>query len=448
MVKNMVRKRVVIVGAGGRDLHNFNMVFKYDPSVEVVAFLFTQIPGVEFRRCPQVFAGEGYPNGIPIYPLDTLPNIVKTFNVDEVVLSLSDLTYEELGKIISFILLTGCDFKIIGLRNTMLDSVKPVIAVTATKTGAGKSTISRAIVKELIGRKLKVSVVRHPMVYKDIEKNLVQIFKSLEDLDKHDLTVEEREEFEPHLELGASVLAGSDYRKILVEAEKLGDVILWDGGNNDWPFFRPWYWVTVTDALRPGIEVGTYPGEINIRLADVVIITKVSVAQPEHVRTIVENIEKVNPNAKIVKADMDVSVDNPNALSGKKVVVVEDAPTVTHGGAPYGAGYIAAKKYGAEVVDPRKYSLGIFKSIYEQYPHIGPVVPSLGYTEKQLKELENLLNTVEADIVLLATPAKIEKILRLTKPVVRVSWELKIVEGPTIKDIVDEFLSRREPKQI
>ncbi|MCC6016080.1 MAG: cyclic 2,3-diphosphoglycerate synthase [Desulfurococcaceae archaeon] len=444
----MAKRRVVIVGAGGRDLHNFNMVFKNNPEIEVVAFLFTQIPGVEFRRCPSVFAGENYPNGIPIYPIDMLPNVVKFFGVDEVVLSLSDLMYDELGKLLSYILSTGCSFRILGFRETMLDSVKPVLAVTATKTGAGKSTVSRVFVKELVGRGLKVAVVRHPMVYGDIEQNLVQVFRSLDDLDRYRLTVEEREEYEPHLELGAVVLAGIDYRKVLVEAEKVGNVILWDGGNNDWPFFRPWYWVTVTDATRPGIEVKAFPGEVNLRLADTVIITKVGSAKQEDIEKIINNIKIVNPSAKIVKADMEVKIDKPNLVAGKRVVVVEDAPTVTHGGSQYGAGYVAAKKYGAEVVDPKKYAVGVIKKIYEDYPHIGPVVPSLGYTEKQLKDLETTINNIDADVVILATPAKIEKLIKINKPIVRVSWELTIIEGPSIKDLVDEFLSRKEPKTI
>jgi predicted GTPase len=444
----MAKRRVVIVGAGGRDLHNFNMVFKNNPEIEVVAFLFTQIPGVEFRRCPSVFAGENYPNGIPIYPIDMLPNVVKFFGVDEVVLSLSDLMYDELGKLLSYILSTGCSFRILGFRETMPDSVKPVLAVTATKTGAGKSTVSRVFVKELVGRGLKVAVVRHPMVYGDIEQNLVQVFRSLDDLDRYRLTVEEREEYEPHLELGAVVLAGIDYRKVLVEAEKVGNVILWDGGNNDWPFFRPWYWVTVTDATRPGIEVKAFPGEVNLRLADTVIITKVGSAKQEDIEKIINNIKIVNPSAKIVKADMEVKIDKPNLVAGKRVVVVEDAPTVTHGGSQYGAGYIAAKKYGAEVVDPKKYAIGVIKKIYEDYPHIGPVIPSLGYTEKQLKDLETTINNIDADVVILATPAKIEKLIKINKPIVRVSWELTIIEGPSIKDLVDEFLSRKEPKTI
>ncbi|MEM4514113.1 MAG: cyclic 2,3-diphosphoglycerate synthase [Ignisphaera sp.] len=444
----MTKKKVVVIGAGGRDLHNFNIALKNNPEVEVVAFLFTQIPGIGSRRCPPAFTGEKYPGGIPIYSIDMLPNIVKTYGVEEVILSLSDLTYEELGKIISYVISVGCDFKILGLRSTMLDSVKPVIAVTATKTGAGKSTISRVIVKELMSRGIKTAVVRHPMVYGDIEQSLVQVFRSIEDLDKYKLTVEEREELEPHLELGVAVLLGVNYTKIILEAERIGDVILWDGGNNDWPFFRPWYWITVTDSMRPGIEVGTFPGEVNIRMSDAVIITKVSSASSDNTKRIVDNIRKINPSAHIVKAELAVKVDKPELVVRKRVIVVEDAPTVTHGNAPYGAGYIAAKKYNAEIVNPKKYAVGIFKNIYEQYPHIDSVVPSLGYTEEQLKHLEQMLNEIDADAVLIATPAKLDRILSINKPIVRVTWDLIVVEGPTIKDLMDEFLSRQGPKQI
>ncbi|MEM4848805.1 MAG: GTPase, partial [Ignisphaera sp.] len=407
----MVKKKVVIIGAGGRDLHNFNVALKNDPEVEVVAFLFTQIPGVRFRRCPPTFAGEKYLEGIPIYSLDMLPNIVKTYGIEEVILSLSDLTYEELGKIISYVISTGCDFKILGLRSTMIDSIRPVIAVTATKTGAGKSTVSRAIVRELMSRGVKTVVVRHPMVYGDIEQNLIQVFKDIKDLDKYRLTIEEREEIEPHLELGATVLVGVDYTKIILEAEKIGDAILWDGGNNDWPFFRPWYWITVTDGMRPGIEVNAYPGEVNIRMSNAVIITKIGSASLESIEKIINNIKRVNPSAHIVKADLAVKVDKPELITGKRVIIVEDAPTVTHGSAPYGAGYIAAKKYNAEIVNPKKYAIGVFKQIYEQYPHIDSVIPSLGYTEEQLRYLEQMLNEIDADAILIATPVKLEKIL-------------------------------------
>lgn len=446
-MKHLTR-RVVVIGAGGRDLHNFITVLKRDPGIEVVAFLFTQIPGGEFRRVPGSIAGEKYFAGIPIYPLDMLPNIVRFHGVDEAILCLIDLTYEELGRIISYVLSTGCSFRILGLRETMLESIKPVIAVTATKTGAGKSTVSKAIAQELRRRGLNVSIVRHPMIYRDVESQVIQVFKSLEDLDRYDVTVEEREEIEPHLELGASVLLGADYAKILVEAEKLGDVILWDGGNNDWPFYRPWYWITVTDGTRPGIEIGAYPGEVNIRLADAIVITKIGETEEDKINKIVDNVRKINKEAHIVKADFVVHVDNPNAISGKKVVVVEDAPTVTHGGAPYGAGYVAAKKFGAIVVDPRSYAVGHVKKIYETYTNIGPVLPSLGYTQQQLRDLEETINRIPADAVVMGTPARIERVIKINKPVVRAFWHMRIVEGPSIEALIDEFLSRTSPKNV
>jgi len=445
-VINLPRK-VVVIGAGGRDFHNFITVLRKDPSVEVVAFLFTQIPGAEIRRVSREVAGDRYPAGIPIYPLEMLPNIVKFYGVDEAILSFSDLTYDELGNVISHVLSTGCSFRILGLKETMLDSTKPVIAVTATKTGAGKSTVSKAIVEELRKRGLRVSVVRHPMIYRD-STPLVQVFKDLNDLNASSLTIEEREEVEPHLKIGAPVLLGVDYTKILVEAEKLGDVILWDGGNNDWPFYRPWYWVAVTDATRPGIEVGAFPGEVNIRLADAIILTKVGEASKENIDRIVKNIRKINSNAHIVKADFVVNVDKPDMVSGKKVIVVEDAPTVTHGGAAYGAGYVAAKRFGAEVVDPRKYAVGYLRKVYEQYPGMGPVIPSMGYSLQQLRDLEQTINSIDADAVIIATPTDLEKVIKINKPVVKVFWQLKIVEGPSIEDLINEFLSRSSPKSI
>jgi predicted GTPase len=435
-------RKVIILGAGGRDFHNFNVIFRNSSKYKVVAFVVTQIPGIEYRRYPPSLAGAFYPEGIPIYPLSELPSLVTRYGVDEVVLSFSDLTYDELGKILSLVLSLGCDFRILGPRSTMLESVKPVLAVTAVKTGAGKSTISRALVLELMKRGLRVAVVRHPMAYGDIEKKSVMSFSSTEDLNRYELTIEEREEIEPHLKIGAVVLLGVDYGKVLLEAERMGDVILWDGGNNDWPFFRPTYMVVAVDAMRPGLEVSTFPGEVNVRIADAVIITKVGQAHREDVERIAKNIRAINSRAHIVKADMEVEVVGEEPISGKRVVVVEDFPTVTHGGAPYGAGYVAAKKHNAIVVDPRPYAVGFLKRIYEEYPHIGPVVPSAGYTRDQLNDLEKTLNSVNADVIINASPSSIARSLKLNKPVVNVVWSLKVVEGPTVPELVDEFLAR------
>ncbi len=440
-------RKVIIMGAGGRDFHNFNVVFRDNPEYEVVAFTATQIPGISGRRYPPELAGKLYPNGIPIISERELMKLVRDHGVDEVVLAYSDLLYNDVGRILSAVLASGADFRILGPRETMLPSSKPVIAVTAVRTGAGKSTVSRAIVRELKSRNLKVVVVRHPMAYaRDLVKAAVERFEKPEDFDKYELTIEEREEYEPYLKMSVVVYAGVDYNKILVEVEKEADVIHWDGGNNDWPFFKPDYMITVADAMRPGHEISSFPGEVNLRLADAVIITKVSQATREAVETIKKNTLEVNSKAKIVLADLEVTVDKPELLEGKKAVVVEDSPTVTHGGLPYAAGYVAAKKYGAEIVDPKRYAVGIIKKMYEEYPHMGPVVPSTGYAPEQLKDLEKTLNSVDADVVVLGTPADISKLIKINKPVVRVGYELKIIEGPSVKELIDEFLEKAKEK--
>ncbi len=439
----MKRIRVVIVGAGGRDFHNFNVMFRDNAEYEVVAFTAAQIPGVERRRYPPELAGSLYPNGIPILPESELPRIIKEFHVDEVILSYSDLKYEDVGRILSIALANGASFRLLSPRETMLASHRPVIAVTAVRTGAGKSTVSRAIAKELTSRGLKPVPVRHPMAYGDLKEMIVQVFNTFEDLDRWKVTVEEREEYEQYIRLGLPVLAGVDYGKVLRIAETMGDIILWDGGNNDFPFFRFDYMVTVADAMRPGHEIGSYPGEVNVRMADTVIVNKVNQASAEAVKKVVNNVRSVNPKAKIVLADMEVTVDKPELVRNKRVLVIEDSPTVTHGGVAYGAGYVAAMKYGAsEIIDPRPYSVGIFKKLYEEYPHMKEVLPSTGYTPEQLKDLEETINRTPADVVILGTPSDITRLIRINKPVVRVRWELNILEGPSIKEIVDEFLER------
>ena len=440
----LLRKRIIILGAGGRDFHVFNVLFRDNPEYEVVAFAFTQIPGVERRRYPPELAGRLYPDGIPIVPAKELGRIIREFKVDEVILAFSDLTYDMLGRIASEVLASGASFRLLSPYDTSLKSIKPVIAVTAVRTGAGKSTVSRAVVRELTSRGVRIAIVRHPMAYGDLSKMAVQIFEKLEDLDKWGVTIEEREEYEHYLRMGLKVLAGVDYGRILRIAEGMGDVILWDGGNNDTPFFIHDYLITVADAMRPGHEVGSYPGEINARLADVVIINKVSQASEEAVKRVVSNVRSINPKAKIVLADMEVVIDRPELVRGKRVVVIEDAPSVTHGGLPYGAGYVAALKYGAtEIVDPRPYAVGVLKKVYEEYKHMREVIPSLGYTQEQLKDLEETLNRIDADTIVIGSPADITRLLRIKgKNVVKVEWELRVIEGPTIKDVVDEFLER------
>ncbi len=439
--------RVLIMGAGGRDFHNFNVVYRDNPSFRVVAFTATQIPGIVGRRYPPELAGKLYPSGIPIVPEDLLEEYIRRWGVDLVVLSYSDLTYREVGERLSRVLAAGASFKILGPRETMLPSSKPIIAVTAVKTGAGKSSVSRAVLKELRGRGFRVAPIRHPMAYGDLTKMVVQKFETLEDLDRYHVTVEEREEYEHYLRQGIPVYAGIDYGKILALAEREADVILWDGGNNDWPFIEPDYVIAVADALRPGLEADAFPGEVNVRMADHVIVNKVDQAPRENIDRVVANIKRLNPSASISLAESRVSVEDPGMIKGKRVVVVEDSPTVTHGGAPYGAGLVAARKYGAgEIVDPRPYAVGVIRRMYEEYPHMAAVVPSTGYTPEQIRDLEETLSSIPADVIVSGTPIDLSRIVNVDKPIVRVIYEINIVEGPSMSEVVDRFLEKALPK--
>ncbi|MEM1873140.1 MAG: cyclic 2,3-diphosphoglycerate synthase [Acidilobaceae archaeon] len=432
--------RVLVLGAGGRDFHNFNLVFRDNPMFRVVAFALTQIPGVALEAYPSRLAGSLYPEGVRIVPAEKLEEVIREESVDLVVLAFSDLTYRNLGSIVSRVLATGASFAILGPRETMLESEKPVIAVTATRTGAGKSSVARRVASILTKKGYRVAPVRHPMVYNDFKE--VFSVSSLEELDEMNLTLEEREEFEHYVRMGLKVYAGVDYARVVEEAERDADVILWDGGNNDWPLVKPDYSIAVADAMRPGQEVESYPGEVNIRLADAVIVNKVDRAKPENVKKVVENVRRVNPRARISLAVSRVYVDKPELVAGKRVVVVEDAPTVTHGEAPYGAGYVAAVEHGAEVVDPRPYAVGWIERVYRDYPHIGPVVPTLGYTEEQLRDLERTLERIPAETVVLGAPIDLARVIRLDKPIARVSYEVEIVEGPSLEELVEEFLER------
>ncbi|WP_276814401.1 cyclic 2,3-diphosphoglycerate synthase [Desulfurococcus amylolyticus] len=439
-------RKVVILGASGRDFHNFNVFYRDNPNYRVIAFLQTQIPGISGRRYPPSLAGSLYPDGIPVLSMDYLEEIVKTYGVEEAVLAYSDLTYSELGSVLSRVTSLGLTFKILGPMDTMLESIKPLIAVTGVKTGAGKSMVSREVALELKRRGLRVGVVRHPMPYGDLEKSVVQSFHSFEDLDRYNATIEEREEYEHYLRLGFSVYAGVDYGRILRVLESENDIILWDGGNNDWPFYKPDFMITVADAMRPGIEVSSFPGEVNLRMCDAVIINKVDQARPGAVEKIKENIKSRNPSAYVSLGESVVTVDNPKLIEGRRVLVIEDSPTVTHGGAPYAAGYVAALKHGAQPVDPRPFATGFFQKIYEEYPHMGPVLPSTGYRPEQLKELEETIRRAPVDAVVLGTPSDITRLIKLDKPVVRVEFKLKIVEGPTIKEYVDMFMEKARKK--
>ncbi|AMM53838.1 cyclic 2,3-diphosphoglycerate synthase [Pyrococcus kukulkanii] len=445
MAEQKKRKRVVILGAAGRDFHNFNVFFRDNPEYEVVAFTATQIPDIEGRVYPPELAGELYPNGIPILPEDDLEKIIKEKDVDIVVFAYSDVSHEHVMHLASRAHSAGADFWLLGPKSTMLKSKKPVVAVTAVRTGCGKSQTSRKVARLLQEMGYKVVAVRHPMPYGDLRKQVVQRFATFEDLDKHECTIEEREEYEPYLERGMVVYAGVDYEKILREAEKEADIILWDGGNNDFPFYEPDLWIVVTDPHRPGHELTHHPGETNFRSADVIIINKIDSAPPENIQKIRENIEKINPNAIVIEAASPIFVDKPELIKGKRVLVVEDGPTLTHGGMSFGAGYIAAKKYGAkEIVDPRPYAVGSIIETYKKYPHLSNILPAMGYGKKQIKELEETINRADADVVIMGTPVDLRRFMNLNKPAVRVKYELEEIGTPKLKDILEEWVKKCE----
>ncbi|MFP3282729.1 MAG: cyclic 2,3-diphosphoglycerate synthase [Nitrososphaeria archaeon] len=434
--------KVLIMGAGGRDFHNFNVVFRSDPDYRVMAFTATQIPGIAGRRYPPELSGPLYPEGIPILPEDDLRRIVEDGGIDLVVLSYSDLTNAELGDRVNRVIASGASFMVLGPKDTMLVPSRPTIAVTAVKTGAGKSTASRAIARELRSRGIRVAPIRHPMAYGDLSRMAVQRFATAGDLERAGLTIEEREEYEQYVRMGIPVFAGVDYARVMAAAELEGDVIMWDGGNNDLPFIRPNYMITVADAMRPGLEASAFPGEANIIDADAVVINKADQAPPGAVDAISENVRRLNPGARITVAESAVVVEEPDTLRGRNAIVVEDAPTVTHGGAPYGAGYVAAVKYGATVIDPRPYARGSIADAYRRYPQMGPVLPSMGYSEDQRRDLAETLRAAPADVVVLGTPADISALVEGGKRVIRVGYELKVIDGPTIGELVEEFLKR------
>ncbi len=429
--------RTVIMGAAGRDFHNFNVYFRDNPSYDVVAFTATQIPGIEGRTYPPNLSGTSYPNGISILPEEDLPKIIKEKNLDLVVLAYSDLSHEEVMHKASLVLACGADFRLMGPNTTMLKSNLPVVSVCAVRTGAGKSTVSRAVsrsLKKFVGR---VVVVRHPMPYGNLAKEECQRFATYEDMKRFECTIEEREEYEPHLDMGNIVYAGVDYEKILREAEKEADVILWDGGNNDLPFFKPDLQIVVVDPHRPGHEIRYYPGEANLRMADVVVINKVDTAPPGNVETVRKNIKRAKPDATIVEAASDIHVEDESQIRGKRVVAIEDGPTVTHGEMKEGVGAIAARKFGAkELIDPRPFAVGSIKRIYEKYPHLGQVLPAMGYGEKQIKELEQTINAIDCDCLVIGTPIDLRRIMTLAKLAVRVRYEIRETTKPTLDEIL------------
>lgn len=434
------RKRVIIMGAAGRDFHNFNVVFRDDPDYEVVAFTATQIPGIDDRSYPAVLAGDLYPSGIPILAEEELDKAIAESTVDEVVFAYSDIKHEDVMHIASRVLAAGADFTLLGPKATMLRSSKPIIAICATRTGCGKSQTTRAIARMLTAKGKKVAAVRHPMPYGDLTAQRVQRFATLEDLVTQDCTIEEREEYEPHIAAGSVVFAGVDYAEILRQAEAEADVILWDGGNNDLPFYAPDLYITVVDPLRPGDEMHYHPGEANLRAADVIIINKVDSANSEQLAEVKGNIERLNPRAEVILGISKVTVESDADIEGKRVVVVEDGPTLTHGEMGFGAGVVAARRHGAILVDPRPWAVGSIKEVFEKFHHIGALVPAMGYSDVQIKELEATLNAADADLVLLGTPIDLRRVCKLDKPAVRVRYELEVAGEPTLEDVVWKYV--------
>jgi predicted GTPase len=435
------RKRVLIAGAAGRDFHNFNVHFRDNPSYDVVAFTATQIPGIDGRRYPAQLAGPHYPEGISIYPEDDLEDLVRDRRVDEVVFAYSDVSHEHVMHVGSRVLAAGADFVLLGPNSTALAARVPCVAVTAVRTGSGKSQTTRAVTDILQAAGRRVAVIRHPMPYGDLVQQAVQRFASFDDLDSHDCTIEEREEYEPHLARGSIVYAGIDYGAILSEAERDADVIVWDGGNNDLPFYVPDVHITVADPLRIGHELRYHPGEANVRRADVVVINKIDSAEPEVVAELRKRIETVNPHAVIVEARSPITVEDGTELAGKRVLVVEDGPTLTHGEMTYGAGVVAARRAGAaELIDPRPWAVGSIASVYDKYPHIGELLPAMGYSDQQRRDLEETINASGADAVLIATPIDLRKIISIDPPAYRASYELEIVTSPGLDDVLRERL--------
>jgi predicted GTPase len=434
-------KKVLIMGAAGRDFHNFNVAYRDDPEVEVVAFTATQIPGIEDRRYPPALAGTRYPDGIPIRPEEELSNMIGRLAVDEVVFAYSDISHQYVMHRGSEVLAAGAAFTLLGPDATMLDSTKPVVAICAVRTGSGKSQTTRAVVRALRDQGRTTVVVRHPMPYGNLVAQRVQRFASYEDLLEAKATVEEREEYEAHLAAGSVVYAGVDYEEILKAAQAEADVVLWDGGNNDLPFFRPNVHLVVADPHRAGHETTYHPGETNLRMADVIVINKCDTAEPEKIEAVEETARELNPTAVVIRADSPVTVDEPDALEGKRVLVIEDGPTLSHGEMTYGAGVVAARQHGAaEIVDPRPYATGSLKAVYDRYP-VGPVLPAMGYSAGQIQELEQAIDRAPVDVVVIATPVDLAKVADIRKPSVRVRYELQERDGyPTIAELLKERL--------
>ena len=435
----MSRTRVLIMGAAGRDFHNFNTVFRGNEAYEVVAFTATQIPGIEDRRYPAVLAGELYPEGIPIHDEKELVTLIRDLSVDEVVFAYSDVPHEYVMHKASTVIAAGANFRLLGARDTMIKSTKPIVSVGAVRTGCGKSQTTRHVVSTLRDLGLKVVSIRHPMPYGDIAKQAVQRYADYADLVRHECTIEEREEYEPHIDLGAVIYAGVDYEAIVREAEKEADVIVWDGGNNDLPFYVSDLHIVIVDPHRPGHELAFHPGEANLRMADVVVVNKMDTADYDNILEVMANVRALAPDATVVEAASPIFVDNPSAIKGKRALVIEDGPTLTHGDMAYGAGVVAANRFGAsEIVDPRPYAVRSIADTYAKYPDTGAVLPAMGYGDAQTADLEETINNADIDVVIAATPIDLTRVINVKHPMERVRYELQPIGTPSLKDVLAE----------
>jgi len=436
----MEKRRVVIMGAAGRDFHNFNVYYRDNENYEVVAFTATQIPDIEGRKYPAELAGKLYPNGIPIVAEEELVKLVKENNVDDVVFAYSDVSHNYIGHKIATVNAAGANFVLLGTEKTMLKSKVPVISICAIRTGCGKSQTTRRVSEILRDKRKRTVAIRHPMPYGDLAAQAVQRFEKYVDLKANKCTIEEMEEYEPHLDRGNIVYAGVDYGAILEQAEKEADVILWDGGNNDTPFYKPDLHIVVVDPHRPGHEITYYPGETNLRMADVVVINKMDSADADKILEVRQNVQRINPDAVIIEAASPLTVEDPSVIRGKRVLVVEDGPTLTHGEMKYGAGIVAAQKYGAaEIVDPRPWVEGTIADTFKKYPGIGPLLPAMGYGEQQVKDLQKTIEKVDCDAVIIGTPIDLKKVIDIKKPAVRVQYKLQEIGEPTLEDVLNGF---------
>ena len=445
-----MKRNVIIIGAAGRDFHNFNTFFRGNEDYNVVAFTAAQIPDIDGRKYPAELAGELYPDGIPIYAEEDLPKLIKELSVDECVFSYSDVTYQKVMSMSAIVNAAGANFMLLGPKDTMVKSTKPVIAVGAVRTGCGKSQTSRRVIEILMEKGLKVVAVRHPMPYGNLVEQKVQRFATIDDLAKHKCTIEEMEEYEPHVVRGNVIYAGVDYEAIIRAAEQDPDgcdVVIWDGGNNDFPFYVPDLNITVVDPHRAGHELTYYPGEVTLRLADAVVINKMDSASPEGIQTVRESINKVNPAATVIDGASPIKVDDPSLIKGKRVLVVEDGPTLTHGEMKLGAGVVAAQKFGAaELIDPRPYTVGKLSETFEIYPKIGTLLPAMGYGEEQLRDLEKTINNVDCDTVVIGTPIDLNRIIKINKPSTRVYYDLQEIGYPDLNGLIDDFVEKHNLK--